>query len=576
MPSRLSEVVYRLKDLFTEPTGRVIRSYGRLRGASASTRDAVEKDTRRMSGVLATLGGALRSSFAVLGGGAGGFAATGGISRIADELDRLGKTAGRLDIDPGTLSALEFAADRSGVSVGKMSASIETLQKRTGEALQGIGRAKIAFDRLGISAEDFAKLGADEQLVVIANALQSVTSEEERAAIASQLFSKANVDLLNVLNQGGPALEGLVQQGRDYLNVTTKQTKAAADFNDALSNLSRQTDGIKFQFATPIISELSEFFDNIGFGDKVKGLTTELLLLENRLKKPLVFNRSGVEDRVNQIRLELSAIRERTKAAEDSAKKEATSRRESVDQQTKADSDHKESIRSVTSVLQERAKAQKDILSKESAELRAARSEQAQIENEFKSLAENIATPEVDDVSLADVFLSNTRARAAAERGEIDEAIAFARQGADLLGKLKEEGTETSGTLGFLAGQLQEVANQAAGQKVDAELIDEQQAQEAVANVKEQLEVLKSEVVKAGQEAGTALVASMSAAILEASGQLKAAGTQAGADYVNGLKEQLATEVEAPAVRAPQVSRQGNSFTDGTDFREAVDRRGSR
>lgn len=603
MASRLSEVVYRLRDFFTEPTGRIVGSYRKIRGASKETSARVQRDTKKMADGFGKLSDTANKVLGFLGAGFTVSAAANSIGKVADELDRLGTSADLLDIDPSSVAGIEFAFDRSSVSIDKASAALQTLQKRTGEALGGFGRAKIAFEQLGISAEDFSNLNAEQQLVELANAIQGVSSEEERAAIASQLFSKANQDLVLVLNQGGPALQGLIDKGKAQLNVTREATDAAGAYKDALADLQTSIDRTKFDIATPIIQELAEFADNVGLGDPVKGLNTELLLLEKRLDKPFVLFRDDVEQRVGEIRRELSDLaraQERNEAAEREAIATAKEGVQVRQEQKEALKVFEQNVDSLTDAYKEQAKARSAALAQETSELRAARREQSSIEQEFTDLVKSVTEVEPSDVSLGDVFLADTQARAALAAGDIELAIDKAREGADLLGALKDKGTETQGTLGFLAEQLKKVATEAAGQKVDAEIIDEDQAKQAVANVKTQLEQLKTDAVKAGTEAGQALVTSLQAALsgtdivgplqarlqglpevvrtatAQTNAQLTAAGTQGGADYVAALQTQLATEVQAPAVSVPQIRRNGNSFSDGTDFREAVDRRGSR
>jgi len=186
MAKRVVEVFYELRDLFTGKIKKITSGYDDLRKTSGRTADKIERDNKRSAGSFNKLTGSvgkLRSAWFALSGLFAGGAAARGLTNFADELDRLGKVARRLDIDPNTLASLEFAADRSGVSIQKMSAAIETLQKRTGEALQGIGRAKLAFDALGISAEEFANLDAEQQLVTLANALQASRTDPARQGI---------------------------------------------------------------------------------------------------------------------------------------------------------------------------------------------------------------------------------------------------------------------------------------------------------------------------------------------------------------------------------------------------------
>lgn len=547
MASRVAEVIYRLKDLFTGPVKKVEAGYTRLRQGARTTADSVERQNARMSKSFGVLSGRMKGFFAGIAGGLAANASVRGLSSLADELDRLGKTADRLDIDPNTLSALEFAAERSGVAVERMTASIETLQKRTGEAVQGLGQARAAFERLGISVEDFIRLDAEQQLIVLADRISGVADEEERAALAAQLFSKQNARLLQVIGQGSGAFKELIARGKEYRTVTREQTEAAAAYNDALSNMSRQLDGIKFDAFTPILAEVSEFLDNIGQGDKLTGLTTELVLLEKQLGKTFVFDRRGVERRVQQIRDQLTVIRrerEKNNAA-------AEAERAQVAKNEVANARYAASLEGLTDAYQDQAATRKKLLAEETAELAAARRAQASIESEFAGLVDSVTAPAPGDVFLLDVFEAIRKSKFALDTGELDQAIALARTGGDLLGQLKDKGTETQGTLQYLAQQLQTVATEAAQERTAAELVDVEQAQAAFDEIKAQAEILKTTAPAAGTDYARAFVAAMQA-------------------------EFAATTLTPPAVAPPVVERtlvrEGDSFS----YRAEVDKRGAK
>ena len=513
MASRVSEVIYRLKDLFTGPAKKVNAAYARIREASGRTSKKVASDSAKMGKSLGALSSKAKGLVGIFAGGLLARGAEGTFSDLANELDRLGKTADRLAIDPNTLSAFEFAAERSGVSVERVTASIATLQKRTGEAAQGIGRAKIAFDTLGIAVDDFIKLDAEEQLYLLADGISTLANEEDRAAVAAQLFSKANTEMLNVIGNGSAAVRELVEQGKAYRNITKEQTDAAAAYNDALSNLGRQVDAIKFDKLTPALAQFSEFLDNIGAGDKLKGLTTELILLEKEVAKSKLSRLFSIDrrstgellSRIYQVRNEIDDYR----GAQEQATAAQDARAASLVDAQAENQKHQQQIESLTETYKAQLDTLKETLAAETAERQAARAEQAQIEREFAALVKDVTTPEKTDVSLADVFYADTQARAALAQGDIEASIAFARQGADLLGRLKQEGTETEGTLGFLAKKLQDVAREASQQKVALEVVDVDQAEAGVEGIKNKLAALESDAVTIGSQIGKAFVAAL-------------------------------------------------------------------
>jgi hypothetical protein len=509
MANRAVEVLYKLKDLFTGQVKKIRGSYDRLRDSSRRTAAGVEKDNERMSSSFGRLGAGVRAASVAFAAAFTGRAVARGVSSVADELDRLGKTAGRLDIDPNTLAALEFAADRAGVSVSKMSAAIETLQKRTGEALGGIGRAKIAFESLGISVEQFVELDAEQQLITIANALQGVASEEERAAIAAQLFSKANVDLLNVLNDGGAVLQRRIAEGKELRTVTKEATEAAADYNDALTNLSATLEGVKFGTFTPAIEYLNQQMQQLGLGaDPVKNLEEQLRLARVEFD---ALARAGLQGsqafetaslKVVYLNQKLDELKDAREADEEAARKQTAAQKE----QARETQQYQDQVAGLTKRYEERIKAQQAALDVETKQLRDARAEQASIEQEFNTLVKEITAPEIDDVGLGDIFGKINQAAAAASRGQSELAVETAREGGELLKQLKEEGTESETVLGYLAERLKAVATEAAGANVKAEIIDEQREKSALNRLEEDAAAMKDKFVASGTEAAKSYV----------------------------------------------------------------------
>lgn len=516
MASRVAEVIYKLKDLVTAPARRIRAGYENIRGASRRTANQVENDNRRMGGSFGRLTSRVRGAVSAFAVAFAGGVTTSAIGRVADELDRLGKVSARLDIDPQTLAGLEFAAERSGVAIGKVAKSIETLQKRTGEALQGIGEARRAFDALGIEAQQFASLGAEDQIRILADAFQGLASEEERAALGSQLFSKANLEVLQVLNQGGAALEAYLDQARKFLPVTEEATKAAAAYKDAVTNLGATTEGFKFRVFTPVIETINRWVGVAGLAAS-ETANLEQQLANARLELEWWEDNPGLNpEALERSRLEVERLAGALKKISDAQARSAAANRRAAEDRAAAAEElkaYQAELDTLTASYEKQTRTQKASLDQQTRELQAARAAQKSIEAEFKNLVEEITAPDIEEVGLAEVFGSINQAAAAASRDQSDQALALARRGAEQLRLLKEKGTELDGVLKFLAERLQAVAQEAAAQKTKIEIIDQQQALEAFANLETGLANLKSKAATEGTEIGRALVAAIQAEI---------------------------------------------------------------
>lgn len=511
MASRVAEVIYKLKDLFSGPVRKIEAGYERVRKSSRKTADQVERQNRRMGDSFGFVTGRVKAFVAGFGTLLTGRALVGGISSTADELDRLGKAAAKLSIDPSDLAALEFAAERSGVAVSKVEKALFTLQKRTGEAAQGIGAARVAFEDFGINVEEFAELNAVEQLELLADAFQGLEGEERAAANAAALFSKeAGGELIKVLNQGSGAIREYVNQAKEFRDVTAEATKAAADYNDALTNLGTAAEGIKFRAFTPVIQSLNQL---AGVAGLAGSRTVELeAKIEDTRRKIEGFNEELNPDAVERWRAELALLENElegiTQAQEDAAEssRELAAERDAARQ---VDADYQAGLESLTDTLDDQAKTAQRNLEKETRELEAARRKQLSIEEEFANLRKEVTAVEAEDVSGLDVQLKALEAKRQLEQGNADAAIEAAREGGDLLRTLKDQGDEAGFVLSFLAKELERVASSAAQSQTAPELVDVSNAEKALEGINTQLEQLKSDAATQGTEIGKALVASI-------------------------------------------------------------------
>jgi hypothetical protein len=534
MARRVAEVVYKLRDVFTGPAAKVRGAYDKIRRSSRKTADSVSKDNSR-----------IERSFGRLRGVIAGFAtaltfrgAVRTINETADELDRLGKAARKLELDPQSLAGLEFAAERSGVAIGKVEKSLFTLQKRSGEAAKGLGAAKFAFEALNIDAEKFNELEIETQIKVLADRLKDLPVEE-RGALASAFFGKQNAqEFLNLLNQGSGSISALIDQFNELNTITTESTQAAEDYKDALTNINAAIDGIKNQRLPPILRDITDVLDYYGARGEEAELNRELTILEKRLSfiRADSLEAREIEKRVDIIRESLRGLAEDASSVDD----EPIEIDISID-----DSDvraqYQRTVDSLTDIAEDGLKERTQLLNAETAEVRQAQAEQLRIARQFRQLREDLDRKPAEDVTGLDVQVATLEARRQLDQGNADAAIEAAGKAGELLRDLSENGEQSGFVLRFLAKQIEDIANAAAQQNVDAELIDQEKAQASVDAFKGKLEALKGDAVKQGAEAGKAFV------------------------------EAFKAELDVATLTLPSVSPSSG----GRQFRDAIEREGS-
>ena len=562
MASRVVEVLYKLKDLFTGQVKKITGGYREIDAASDRASAKIDRNTARTAGTFDRFTGAVNTARLAFSGfvtqliRTAAVAAAGvvinRVKAFADELDRIGKVADRLNIDPSTLSAFGFVAERSGIAVSTMEKALSDLQLRSGEAAQGVGESVQAFSTLGINAEQFIELGLEEQMSLLADAFSLVTDEETKAALAAKVFGEAGVEVLQALNGGSAAFDDLLQKGKRFRAVTKEMTEAAAEFNDTMTNAGASVDGLKYKFLTPSLQGFNEFIGVLGLSaDELSNIEAQIRDAQRRLKIAEFFGWESAADKAMEQIFRLQARLDDYVKSSMKAKEEEGARKKSLQEAAAANAEYEASVESLTSAYEEQAKARAAALKKETAELAAARSKQKSIEEEFARLREEVSAQPQEDVSGLDVQTKTLEARRRLAAGDAEGAIKMARQGGDLLRQLQSQGDEAGYVLSFLAKQLEEVANKAAQQQVDVEIIDEQQAQQALSGVTNKVDALKTEMVTKGTDIGKAFVAAINAGI-------------------------ASEPLQTPAVQGPtrEITREGNSFNHS--LRRELDRRGGK
>ncbi len=154
---------------------------------------------------------------------------------MGSDLDDMSQRTG---VSVEALSELGFAAEQSGSDLGTLENGLRRMQKLVGDAARGLGSANEAFARLGLPADDLAKLTPEEQFKLIADRLSQIEDPTLRAAIAMEVFGRSGTNLLPLMQDGAAGIEELQQQARDLgLTMSTEDAQAAAAFGDAMDML---------------------------------------------------------------------------------------------------------------------------------------------------------------------------------------------------------------------------------------------------------------------------------------------------------------------------------------------------
>ena len=169
-----------------------------------------------------------------------------------DKADEFNKLSQKIGISVESLTALNYAAKLSDLSIESLTKGIKKLSTNLVEAQQGAGDGARLFDALKLDPKQFDE--TDQLLLVLADRFSKMPDGAGKAALAVKLFGKAGLDLIPFLNQGAAGIKAFMEEARRLGLVLTEEDALAAEkFNDSLKKLHLQSEGIIRTFFSGMI-----------------------------------------------------------------------------------------------------------------------------------------------------------------------------------------------------------------------------------------------------------------------------------------------------------------------------------
>ena len=195
--------------------------------------------------------------------------------------DDLAKVSSSIGVSAEFLQRFQFAAEQSGVSAEGFDKSLRFFSKTMGEATMGLGLGLDAVDQLGVSLKNAQgeTKSIDDLFIEFMHALSGVENATEKAGLATKLFGRAGIPMVNMIRDGTDAMLDLASVAPGVL--TDEDTKRAEEFNDAMNVLSRTlrgpvqsaiigiVDGGRkmFNFFEKLMDDNPDNFQQIFYGD---------------------------------------------------------------------------------------------------------------------------------------------------------------------------------------------------------------------------------------------------------------------------------------------------------------------
>lgn len=247
--------------------GELQRSTNKVGKASKRMR----KSFNKTSGSVSKLSGKI---IALAGPAAIGYLT----KKSLENIDALAKHADAVGISTESLKAMHRQAELSGVSTATLDKSIVKMTRSIRDADDGLSTAVRAYGKLGLSAEKLKEMSPEEQFFTINQALDGVTNQTDRLAIATDIYG---AKAAGILNMTGASREEFLKLKEELLAVGVAFNRIDANkveqANDAVSRIGDVVEGVGNRIAigiSPYLTKLSnDFYDSAvssqGWGDMI-------------------------------------------------------------------------------------------------------------------------------------------------------------------------------------------------------------------------------------------------------------------------------------------------------------------
>ena len=205
--------------------------------------------------------------YAAAAGGAA-IAASAGIFALAkssaEAADDILNTSAALGLSTDALQEYRYAGIAAGLTTEEMDAALRKLTVNLGKDSEDVSNA---LYQIGLSAEDLKAAGPDRSLDLIANGFQSITDPTKKAAVATALFGKSSVRMVNALSKGSKGIADLRAEAQEIGYVLGGDAlENAGKLDDTLDRFGATATGLGNRMAAKVIPQVTKFVESLSKG----------------------------------------------------------------------------------------------------------------------------------------------------------------------------------------------------------------------------------------------------------------------------------------------------------------------
>lgn len=190
----------------------------------------------------------------------------------AKQINQLSMMSQQIGVTTEALSGMRYAAEQmANVSSGQFDMALRRMTRRIQEAAAGGGPAADALKRMGLSAQELARMAPDEQFRRFADAIKGTANQGDRLRNVMALMDTEGMPLVAMLQQGGDAIREVEAAAAELGLTIDRNTARAADaFSSQLTKLGGVKKGLTNQIASELMPLMSRMTHR--FADSAQGM----------------------------------------------------------------------------------------------------------------------------------------------------------------------------------------------------------------------------------------------------------------------------------------------------------------
>ena len=209
----------------------------------------------------AKIGGAVLAA----GIGLGTAALKKGIKETAAYGDNVDKMSQKLGLSAESYQKWDYVLNLAGTDMQSMTTGLKTLTNQFQSAKNGNAASAEAFEKLGISMEDAAKMSREDLFGAAIKGLQGMSDTTERAALANKLFGKSGQNLTPLFNQTAEQTQEQMDLAERYgMIMPEAAVKASAAFQDSVTTMQMTMTGLKNRMMAEFLPAATQITDGLG------------------------------------------------------------------------------------------------------------------------------------------------------------------------------------------------------------------------------------------------------------------------------------------------------------------------